>query len=299
MDFEIPATKEEMYEVLEAIDLHYKGDLRLFEPPAFEALSLARMDYIPETEESLLARAAELVEYDYEEALAQYRDEQDALIAGETERKTQLAAEKQEALSAIGAEYDAAEIDLRREAEKRGILHSSAVVDRLASLAERRAAALTAARARCGGEEAACAARLAAGAGKTGDAPAAVLPLYESKRENALLALEKLEWDRAAEVLKYNNQAEEKEVKYSNSLLQSVAKLKLEFIQAAAQGYGEDQLVAMGYYKDVVAAVLGYYESLEPAAASADFNAERDLIIYLGSYYNNVSFYLSQRAAQT
>ena len=126
-----------------------------------------------------------------------------------------------------------------------------------------------------------------------------MLPLYESKRENALLALEKLEWDRAAEVLKYNNQAEEKEVKYSNSLLQSVAKLKLEFIQAAAQGYGEDQLVAMGYYKDVVAAVLGYYESLEPAAASADFNAERDLIIYLGSYYNNVSFYLSQRAAQT
>ena len=45
MDFEIPATKEEMYEVLEAIDLHYKGDLRLFEPPAFEALSLARMEY--------------------------------------------------------------------------------------------------------------------------------------------------------------------------------------------------------------------------------------------------------------
>ena len=104
MDFEIPATKEEMYEVLEAIDLHYKGDLRLFEPPAFEALSLARMDYTPETEDALLARAAELVEYDYEEALAQYRDEQDALIAGETERKTQLAAEKQEALSAIGAE---------------------------------------------------------------------------------------------------------------------------------------------------------------------------------------------------
>ena len=294
MDFEIPATKEEMYEVLEAIDLHYKGDLRLFEPPAFEALSLARMDYIPETEESLLARAAELVEYDYEEALAQYRDEQDALIAGETERKTQLAAEKQEALSAIGAE-----IDLRREAEKRGILHSSAVVDRLASLAERRAAALTAARERYAGQEAACDARIAACEEKKENAPAAVLPLYESKRENALLALEKLEWDRAAEVLKYNNQAEEKEVKYSNSLLQSVAKLKLEFIQAAAQGYGEDQLVAMGYYKDVVAAVLGYYESLEPAAASADFNAERDLIIYLGSYYNNVSFYLSQRAAQT
>ena len=158
---------------------------------------------------------------------------------------------------------------------------------------------MTAARERYAGQAAACDARIAACEEKKENAPAAVLPLYESKRENALLALEKLEWDRAAEVLKYNNQAEEKEVKYSNSLLQSVAKLKLEFIQAAAQGYGEDQLVAMGYYKDVVAAVLGYYESLEPAAASADFNAERDLIIYLGSYYNNVSFYLSQRAAQT
>lgn len=298
MEFTMPTTKAELYEVLEEIETHYKGDLRLFTPPEFQTLTLSRMSYTPTTEEDRLARAEKLVEYGYEEALAAYLAELDAQIAKENGKKSARIAARDQTVLKLQEEYAAASEALRAEASRRGTLNSSAVANRLAALSEKRAAAIAEEEAACLADVAACDAAVAAYNQKKEDAPDAVLPPFESKRENALIELEKLDWERAAEVLKYNNQVEEKEVKYANALLSTVAKLRLEFIQAAAQGYSEDQLVAMGYYKDVIAAVLGYYDTLTPQAASEDFNNEQGLIVYLGSYYNNVSFLLSQRAAQ-
>lgn len=298
MDFTMPTTKTELYEVLKEIETYYKGDLRFFTPPDFRSLTLNRLTYTPTTEEERLARAEKLMEYGYDEALAAYLAEADAQIAKENEKKEARLAARDQTVLKLQEEYETAAESLRAEASKRGTLNSSAVVNRLAALSEKRAAAIAEEEVDCLADVAACEAAVAAYEQKKTDAPSAVLPPFESKRENLLLELEKLDWERSAEVLKYNNQVEEKEVKYSNALLSTVAKLRLEFIQAAAQGYSEDQLVAMGYYKDVIAAVLGYYDTMDPKAVVEDFNKEKDLIVYLGSFYNNVSFLFSQRAAQ-
>lgn len=75
----------------------------------------------------------------------------------------------------------------------------------------------------------------------------------------------------ADEVTRYNNQVEEKLVKGRNDKTETESTLKLRYLELTAKGLTEEQLVQLGYYKDTIRAIDGYYYTIAAQAAYDDF----------------------------
>ena len=66
-------------------------------------------------------------------------------------------------------------------------------------------------------------------------------------------------------------------------------------MEIVSEGVSEEQLIRLGYYDDVVDAVLGYYLPLDPQFAYEDFLADSRLMVYLGSQYQSILLALNSR----
>ena len=62
------------------------------------------------------------------------------------------------------------------------------------------------------------------------------------------------------------------------------------------QFFTKDQLVEMGYYKDVITCVSGYYDRLSALSAYQDITNETGLITYLDDFYESVVYMYRVRA---
>lgn len=99
----------------------------------------------------------------------------------------------------------------------------------------------------------------------------------------------------AAEVTRYNNQVEEKLVKGRNDKTETESTLKLRYLELTAKGLTEEQLVQLGYYKDTIRAIDGYYYTIAAQAAYDDFSKDASMNYYLGPYYDDILYKYSLR----
>lgn len=99
----------------------------------------------------------------------------------------------------------------------------------------------------------------------------------------------------ADEVTRYNNQVEEKLVKGRNDKTETESTLKLRYLELTAKGLTEEQLVQLGYYKDTIRAIDGYYYTIAAQAAYDDFSKDASMNYYLGPYYDDILYKYSLR----
>ena len=96
--------------------------------------------------------------------------------------------------------------------------------------------------------------------------------------------------DISRETVKYNNQIEEKLVKSRNDKIETESTLKIRYLEITAKGLTEEQLTELGYYKDTLRAIDGYYYTIDAQSAYDDFTKDTTMPYYLGPFYNDILY---------
>ena len=290
MTFDTPTTKDEMYEILQEIFYYYRIRREADTGVNLSELSLTRMTYTPMTDEQITAKAQALVKSAQEEKLLNYKIKLTDEIAELTARVAALGTQKTAAEAAARESYAQASQKAEREAVKRGIAESSAVIDRIAQIQTALAAEIIAIDADYDQKIATAQARITAlSADLTGaDTYYAQVFSYEVLAEKEKIKDEEDKIIR--EVFKYNNGLDEKEQRSANSIITTTRSLELRYMNIASNFFTKDQLVEMGYYTDAIACVRAYYDTLSAVAAYQQIAHDAKVAIYLDDYYTNVVY---------
>ena len=120
--------------------------------------------------------------------------------------------------------------------------------------------------------------------------------LFEKEKQAKIIELTTEQDKTLREVFKYNNSIDEKKQRYDNALKQSKATLKLKYLTIQSTGLSKEQLVNLGYYDAVIEVIEGYYSTMSPSSAYADFKNEAKLAIYLDDYHDDMVYLYYMRA---
>ncbi len=290
MQFNLPTTKSEMYTILNDLFYYYRIRREGFEEINLQELQLERLSMEEVSDESLMQLANKLLSAKHEREMLEYQEKVNSEKAEIEQKIILLEKNLIDEIENVHKLYDESIAKIESQALKNGLVNSSIVVDKTASLLNsknQKIAEITQAK----NDDI---------ASLTAKKNTLDLILAESqdffnsvhqkeveiKFEELLKEKEKLR----IEVFKYNNSLDEKEQRYANTLKESKASLELRFLDISSGEFTKDKLIEMGYYEDVIKCVCGYYNTLSREDAYADFVSESKLIIYLDDYYQEILY---------
>ena len=279
-----------MYEILQEIFYYYRIRREADTGVRLHDLELERLSYTPMTDAAITAKAQAVVKSAQEEKVLNYKRKLTDEISELTAKIAAFRSQKTAAEAAARVSYSAAEQKAEREAVKRGIAESSAVIDRIAEIQTSLAAEIIAIDADYDQKIAAAEARITA---LNADLAGADNYYAQVFSYEVLAEKEKIKEDEAKvirEVFKYNNGLDEKEQRVANSILSTTRSLELRYMNIASNFFSKDQLVEMGYYTDAIACVRAYYDRLSALTAYQQIAHDTKVAIYLDDYYTNVVY---------
>lgn len=296
MNYTTPTTKAEMYEALNEIYYFYRIKLVEYEDIELEPLELTRMSFTPLTDAQLLAKAQTLLSAAQNLRLMEYVDGLTDKLAEIEEKKTAEQKAFEERVNNVKETYLAAKEAIDKQAVKNGVVSSGVYAEKLAELEREKGekiALITA-------EHTAFSDGLDEKAERyetlIEDAEDKFEDICEAEVQAKYLELKDEQDKTVRQVFEYNNELDEKEQRYVNSIDKINASLRMRHIEIRLNGITKDELVERGYYNDVIGCINAYYSRLTPAAAYADIRSESRLTVYLDDYYTNVLYYYKLNA---
>lgn len=290
MTFDTPTTKNEMYEILQEIFYYYRIRREADTGVTLNDLELDRMTYTPMSDAEITTKAQTALQSAQAEKVLNYKKKISDEIAELTAKVATYGTQKTAAENAARSSYAAATSKAEREATKRGIASSSAVIDRIADLQTALAAEITAIDADYDEKIATTQARITrlqtdlAGA----DTYYSQVFSYEVLAEKDKIKDDEEKLQR--EIFKYNNGLDEKEQRAANSIISTTRSLELRYMNISSSFFTKDQLVEMGYYEDAINCVCAYFDTLSAATAYQQIAHDTKVAIYLDDYYANVVY---------
>ena len=290
MDFELPTTKAELTEVLREIDVYYRQYKGEYEEEPLEELTLGKLTFTEKTESAVRAEVAALLgkkeAAEKAEKCAPYRAEykkNEDLYEAEDAEKIELLAEAEEL-------YEEKLEKLEADAAKRGIGQSSAYLALKADLETEYEEKVAKIGRESAEKKAAYQRAMALAQHNIAEIANYVAKKYEAELETETASRMEKQRGYADEVLKYNNQVEEKLVRARNDKAETENTLRLRYLEITAEGLTEEELTQLGYYKDTIRAIDGYYYTISATAAYDDFTADASMPYYLGPFYNDILY---------
>lgn len=290
MNFTTPTTKEELNAVLRQIDEYYKLRVGEYEEPEITELTLTRLSFTEKSDEAVAEEAAAATSLKRAAEKAERLAEYNAQLAALNAELAQISVGVDDRLNAVYREYKEKSAALKADAALNNMSYSSEYVNRNSALELDYDAAINSVNNAATDKKAVIQGKIAsvnsliAGLDDLLDAKyAAVSDEYERELKKAYL-------DYGNDALKYNNQITEKEIKSMNAVKQAKAKLRLEYLSLVNKTMSKQELDDVGYYRDVVLAIDGYYYSIPAAAAYDDFSADQTMMYYLGDYYKDMLY---------
>ncbi len=296
MEFNLPTTKEEMITILKDIFNHYRSRKEGFQAIELEPLSLARIDYQMPSETEIYEKALRYKAGEREREKNEYKEKLKTEIAKLNGKIERVDLDLSISLEKTRLAYDQAIGNVRIQATRNGLISSGVLDNKLAEMELEKANKISALVEKSNAEKTEYTSSLTAytEALKTADD---YLTTAHDKDVEEICEKLRLDYERTnREVAKYNNAQEEKELRYINSIKQINASLRVRYLEIKVTDYTTDELTEMGYYKDVIRCVCGYYDTLEAGAAYRDFNTNQDLPVYLDYYYQNILYMYAARA---
>ena len=290
MTFNTPTTKNQMYEILQEIFYYYRIQREESPEVSLNDLELTRMTYTPMTDAQRTTKAQTALRAAQAEKVLDYKKKISDAIAELSSQIGTYATQRTAEENAARASYAEATLKAQREATKRGIAESSAVIDRIADIQTALASELTAIAADYNGRIATASAKRSrlqtdlAGA----DNYYSDVFSYEIAAEKDRIKDEEEKLMR--EIFKYNNGLDEKEQRAANGNLSTTRSLQLRYMNISANAFTKDQLVEMGYYEDAINCVCAYFNTLSASAAYQQIAHDAKVAIYLDDYYSNVVY---------
>lgn len=290
MNFDTPTTKSEMYEILQEIYYYYRVRREGYEGMTLNELDLDRMSYTPMTDVQISAKAQIALNAAQAEKVLEYKKKISDEIYELGVKVTAYGTQKTAAENAARASYAAATAKAEREATKRGIAQSSAVIDRIADIQTALAAELVAIDAEYDEKIATAQAKISrlqtdlAGA----DTYYSQVFAYELLAEKEKIKEDEEKLQR--EIFKYNNGLDEKEQREANRIVTTSSSMTLRYMSVKANAFTKDQLIEMGYYKDAIDCVCAYFDTLNAVTAYQQIAHDSKVAVYLDDYYPNVVY---------
>ena len=296
MDFNLPTTQAQMHEVLVELFNHYRVRKQGYEEIVLQELSLPRLEMKVESDADLMDRAENLLKADHVREITKYQNELTSKLTGLQEKVELLEKSHAEEIENVTNLYNQSIEKVQNQVVKAGLINSTIVVDKTALLEDsknQKIADLTGAK---NEKVASLLAEIEQINGLLSTSEEYFSAIHQNEIDKKFIELCAEREKNKIEIFKYNNGLDEKEQRVANSIKQTASSLHLRFLEIKAAEYTKDQLVEMGYFKDVIACVSAYYDTLEPLTAYQNFLANKELMTYLDFYYEQVALYYKLRA---
>lgn len=296
MQFTIPTTRQQMYDTLNDLYNYYRLRRLNYDGVNLDELSIEKIVFTPSTDAELLEKAAIDLSASQKEKVLNRTETLNKEKVSLEAKLSSLDKEAETEAEEISKAYKEAEETFKKTAIKNGLINSTVIPDKLAELRKEKGEKI----AKIQADKISLKAEIQAKINSITTLLQNVSTYYEdvfAAEINAkIVELKDAEAKLSLEAFKYNNLAQEKELKYNNSILRSEADLELKYIQIKANELSKEELIDMGYYSDVIACVCGYYNSLTPVQAYTDIRNEPNLAIYLDDYYQQIVYFYKVNA---
>ena len=289
MAYLTPTTEEQMIDVLEQIFYDYRLKIDAYEDAGLEDIILERMAFTEKSDEQLQVEARELVCPWYDEEYSKAKNELiNKIDAVDCERKNLLTQKDERKYQLENSIAESIE-KVRNEAVKLGYINTDLMFQKIAEIEEYRVQRLAEIEEEFSVKETAIQEKYALLTESLTNLEGEYQTFFENKIRAKFLELKDAYEEVKREVFKYNNGLDEKEKRSKNANISANASLKLRYLEIRTQSYSKEELVDMGYYKDVIACVRGYFDSIEDKAdAYRKFLNNSKVAIYLEDYYENI-----------
>ncbi len=290
MEFNLPTTKEEMYNILNDLFYYYRVRREGYEEVNLVELELPRLPVQEISEEEFIEKATNLLKSQHEREILTYEKDLNSQIL-ELEQKAILLEQNADTeIEKVRVLYAESIKKVENQVVKAGLYNSSIIVDKTVVLEDSLNDKIARIIQEKNDQLASINAKKSALLDQVANEKSFFEVIHQMEIDKKIIEL-KDEFEKLVrETFKYNNGLEEKEQRYRNTIKETQASLYLRFLDISSGEFTKDQLVEMGYYTDVIRCVRGYYDTLPVEDAYRDMFAEDKLAIYLEDYYQNVMY---------
>ncbi len=298
MEFTNPTTREQMYETLQEIFYYYRIKRETWEPVELQPLKINRLEFSKPTEEEILERAEKLVSPEIK--LKKNQAVQQLILAkSELLYKTvSLNQQIEDTVNGIIALYDKQVEETKEEISRLGTTNSTIEVSEVSKIRQKQNQEVARVRQEHSDKIALLEGEIQGLESKILETEEFYSSLLSEEIDKKIEELKMEESNHLEEVKKYNSSIDEKELKHANDIVIKQANLELKYKELNQAFFSKDQLIEMGYYKDVMLCVCAYYNTLEPMTAYQNFLNDSRIVIYLEDYYTDILYMYRARAGQ-
>ena len=296
MEFTLPKTKNDMYAVLAQLFDHYRVRKQGYEDIVLQNLSLQRLDNTEKTDSELIEKAHNLLKAEHEREIAEYKTEISSKISALQEKIALAEQNKMEEISNLNNLYSESLAKVQNLVIKSGLMNSTVMIDKTAMLEDSKNQKIAQIAQDTNDKIASLTAEMQQLTEKLSLSEEYFANIHQQEIEKKFIELCDEREKRRIEVFKYNNGLDEKEQRYANSIRETKSSLYIRFLDVKSGEYTKDQLVEIGYFKDVIKCVSSYFDTLAPLNAYQTFLAEEQLITYLDYYYEQVALSYKYKA---
>lgn len=296
MTYPTPTTEEELNELLWQIDEDIRYRKEDYEAPVLNYLTLEKIDYQSKSDTELLTQAQELSNLKKTAELQQETSVYQGQILALQAELSLTEVGLTEKLKKIDAYYDESQVKLAEDVAEKNMSSSSAYLSAKTKLESMRNSEKTDAETLASEKKAVIQGKIDEKQYLINNLNSVLTQKYQAVTEELFRELKEKENVTVNEVLKYNNQIEEKLIKTNNSVNQSKTRLNLEYLLIVNESLTKEELDALGYYKEMIKQVDGFYYTLDGDVAYEMFCKNSLLVYYLGEYYSSMHAKYEARA---
>ena len=290
MQFNLPTTKSQMYNILNDLFYYYRVRREGYEEVKLTPIYLTRLQMEQKTEQDFIEKAKTLLKSQHEREILTYEKDINSQILELEKKATLIEQNAVDEIEKLKALYSESVKKVENQVVKTGLFNSSIIVDKTAVLEDSLNDKIMKVMQTKNEQIASIDAKIVALSNQLSNSQSYFANIHQNEIDKKVVELKDEYAKLETETFKYNNSLEEKEQRSINSIKETKASLRLRFLDISSGEFTKDQLIDMGYYTDVIRCVRGYYDTLSSADAYRDMHAEGKLAIYLEDYYQNVMY---------
>lgn len=299
MQFDTPSNPGEMVNILMQIYNYYRIRHDEIYENELEELDLERLEFTPLSDQELRQKAVILTNALKQREKEEKKSEIEEKIAALSESIKSVEENAVILKNKIIAAYEIAKSEILEDLKKNGLSKSSVAIEKLSELKNNENAEtkdvekdklekITAALSEIKG--------LTVKKSKIDETIDAV---YEKEIEKKVNELKDAQEKTEREVFRYNNSLSEKEQRYHNDILYRGTLFNIRKAEILQKEYTKEELVIMGYYKDVITCVRAYFDTLTPRQAYESFKINTDVLPFLDDFYGELLYYYERNYLST
>lgn len=296
MQFTTPQNKAQLYSVLKEIFYYYRIRRDEYEDFVLPELDLERMDFTPKTQEELTEIARSLLLSKHIKEEKEYVDKLKDAKSLLTKKRDNVEIQKNSLINALLVEHEKSVLNVKKEAQKKGLEYSSVIADKLLELENLKTQKIAKINEDATKEYDDLSMEIENVDNALNGASEYCNSIFDAEINAKVIELSKEQEETQKEVFKYNNTIEEKCQRYKGTVATTNATLRLRYLDINTEFFSKEQLIEMGYYEDVINCVCSYYDTLSAIEAYRDIIQEEKLTIYLEDYYQDLIYMYRSRA---